>query len=133
MTTLYKKVGRKYVPHRESFLDSELTIPVGSFVMAYAYTGGGKKYSYEVKPDTAGFVAAAMIAQHSIVEAINEKNRYRPDAAKSTPYTKEQRALVEEFSEKMRATGALLPDWWTTNASYEIADAAIDAVRNYKP
>jgi hypothetical protein len=132
MTTLYKKVGRKYVPFAERIGDYELTIPVGSFVLIYAYTNGGRRYTYKVKPDTAGFEAAAMIAEHSICEAIHEKAKYDCDK-KSMPYTKKQLAIIKEFREKMIEAGGLMPMWWTSKASYEIAGAAIDAVRNYKP
>lgn len=133
MTTLYKKVGRKYVPYSQSFADYEMAIPVGSFMLVYAYQDGGKKYSYKVKPDTAGFEAAAMIAEHSICEAIHEKSKYDCDTGKVKRYTKKQLAIIKEFRAKMIATGGLMPTWWTTKASYEIAAAAIDAVRNYKP
>jgi hypothetical protein len=131
VTTLYKKEGRKYVPYAERLGDYELTIPVGSFVLSYAYANGGKRYSYNVKPDTAGFEAAAMIAQNSICEAIHEKSKYDCDK-KSIPYTKKQLAIIKEFREKMIEAGGLMPMWWTSKASYEIAEAAIDAVRNYK-
>ena len=71
---LYKKVGRKYVPVRQTFdgYDSP-TIPVGTFVLTYAYTDGGRSYTYDVTPDTASFVAAAKVAQKAMEEAIQEK------------------------------------------------------------
>ena len=46
---LYKKVGRKYVPVRQTFdgYDSP-TIPVGTNVLTYVYTdGGGITNSYK--------------------------------------------------------------------------------------
>jgi hypothetical protein len=127
---LYRKVGRKYVPARQTFDDYAPMIPVGSFVLTYAYTEGGRSYTYDVKPDTAGFVAAAKIAQHAMEEAIREKCKYKPEHVK---WTKKQQAIMEDFQKQMQAAGGNIPTWWTSASGYEIAQAGIDAVQNYKP
>ena len=128
--TLYKKVGRKYVPveaywHEQHDVDR---LTVGSFRLTYAYADGGKRYEYDVQPDTAGFVAAALIAKHAMCEAITEASRMRPSG--QIPYTKKQLALIAQFRKDM---GGMMPVWWTENDGYAIADAAIEAVKGFKP
>ena len=127
---VYRKVGRKYVPvsaywHEQHDIDR---LPAGSFRLTYAYADGGQRYEYQVTPDTAGFVAAALVAKHAMCEAITEAARMRP----STPakYTKKQQALIAQFKRDM---GGMMPSWWTENQSYAIADAAIKAVAEFKP
>lgn len=128
---LYKKVGRKYVPQCRVF-DFEHAMPVGSFMLVYAYTDGGKQYEYAVTPDTASFVAAAMIAKKAMREAIQEKSEYRPDT-RGTALTKKQAAILLEYRQKMRDAGGNMPSWWSSSSSSELADAAINAVKDYKP
>lgn len=128
---LYKKVGRKYVPVRQTFggYDSP-TIPVGTFVITYAYTGGGRSYTYDVTPDTASFVAAAKVAQKAMEKAIQEKCKYKPEHVK---WTKKQRDIMADFQHQMFKAGGNMPTWWTSASGYEIAQTGIDAARNYKP
>lgn len=128
---LYKKVGRKYVPQSRTF-DYETTQPVGSFMLTYAYTDGGRAYNYAVTPDTASFVAAAMVAQKALEQAIRDKSEYRPDA-RGTSLTKKQAAILLEYRKKMREAGGNMPSWWSSSSSYELSQFAIDAVRDYKP
>ena len=128
--TLYKKVGRKYVPveaywHEQHDVDR---LTVGSFRLTYAYADGGKRYDYDVEPATASFAAAALIAKHAMCEAITEAARMRPSG--QTPYTKKQLALIAQFRKDM---GGMMPTWWTENSAHEIADAAIEAVKGFKP
>jgi hypothetical protein len=129
--TRYKKVGRKYVPvavdwnEYGGLIDS---MNVGEFRLKYAYENGAGYYEYKVEPATAPFVAAAMIARLAMVDKIISFSKMRPSG--STKYTKSQIAAIAEFREKM---GGMFPSWWTENSAYEIADAAIDAVKNYKP
>jgi hypothetical protein len=127
---LYKKVGRKYVPARQTFDDYAATMPVGSFVLTYAYTDGGRSYTYDVTPDTTGFVAAAKVAKQAMVEAIQEKCKYAPERV---TWTKKQKAIMEDFQKQMQEAGGNMPTWWTGSSGYEIAQAGIDAVVGYKP
>ena len=129
-TPLYKKVGRKYVPVSAYWntFDNHDQMQVESFRLTYAYADGGKRYEYDVAPDTAGFVAAALIAKHAICEAITESSRMRPSG--QIPYTKKQLALIAQFRKDM---GGMMPTWWTENSSYAIADAAIEAVKGFRP
>lgn len=128
---LYKKVGRKYVPQSRVF-DFEHAMPVGSFMLVYAYADGGKQYEYEVKPDTASFIAAALVAKKAMQEVIREKSEFKPDV-RSIHWTKKQAAILEEYRKKMREAGGTMPSWWSASSSTELADAAIEAVRSYKP
>lgn len=129
--TLYKKVGRKYVPVDSlSLIEQNIDrLEVGTFRLAYAYKDGGRRYEYDVKPDTASFVAAMMIAQEAM-----EKDML--DAAKATPhtsvkpYTKKQLALIEKFKSDM---GDMRPAYWKYASPYEIAEAAVKAVKEYRP
>lgn len=102
---------------------------VGTFRLAYAYVDGGRRYEYEVKPDTASFVAAMMIAQEAMEKAML-------DAAKATPhttvrpYTKKQLALIDKFRADM---GDMRPAYWQYASPYKIAEAAMKAVRELRP
>lgn len=128
--TLYRKVGRKYVPARLTFDDYAPSLKVGTFVLTYAYLDGGKSYTYDVTPDTASFVAASKIAQTAMEEAIQEKCKYKPEQVK---WTKKQKDIMADFQHQMFQSGGSMPTWWTSASGHEIAQAGIDAVRNYKP
>lgn len=127
--TLYKKIGRKYVPvsvnWHYDYLDG---MDTGTFRLIYAYGKGERTYAYNVTPATASFDAAAMVARVAMEEKIREMAKMRPQTP--IPYTKKQLKAIEKFREEM---GGMFPSWWTENASYEIAQAGIDAVRNYRP
>jgi hypothetical protein len=127
--TLYKKVGRKYVPVSVywafDYRDEQKT---GTFRLIYAYEDGARTYEYNVTPSTASFEAAAMVARVAMEEKMREMAKMRPQTP--TKYTKKQLDAIKKFREEM---GGLFPEWWTETSSYEIAQAGIDAVRNYRP
>ena len=52
----------------------------------------------------------------------------RPDTPK--PYTKKQLAIIEQFKKDM---GGMYPSWWTESSGYDISEAAMKAVMDYKP
>lgn len=131
MKTLYEKIGRKYVPYAIEWKDKD-TLKTGQFRLHYAYQDGGGMYSYDVQPDTAGFVAAAMIAHKAIENAIAEAAKPTPQVT-TIPYTKKQLEIINRFREEMMQAGGLFPDWWGNTRPWDIADAAIKAVREYKP
>jgi hypothetical protein len=128
--TRYKKVGRKYVPVAATWYEDRDAdqMAVGTFKLVYAYACGGKRYEYDVTPSTAPMVAAAMIAKDAMTEAIRKASVMRPSMPK--PYTKKQLAAIERFKAEM---GGMFPMWWTENMPYEIADAGIKALLNWKP
>ncbi len=134
MTTLYEKRGRKYVPyslvwHYERDQDQ---MKVGEFRLTYCYSNGGRKYDYAVTPATAPFVAAAMVAREAMEQAIRDKI-VATNHIKSRPYTKKQLAIIERFRKEMSDAGGFLPTWWENASVYEISEAAIKAVQEYKP
>jgi len=125
--TLYKKVGRKYVPVSAHWSDNNGDqMAVGTFRLTYAYEDGARRYEYEVKPDTASFVAASMIAKIAMESAIKEASKMRA----SGEWRKAQLAAIDEFREKM---GGMFPTWWNEQSAYDISEAAIRAVAEFKP
>jgi len=133
MTTLYEKRGRKYVPVVERWYDGD-QMKVGEFRLTYCYSGGGRRYEYNVTPDSAGFVAAAMIAREAMEQAISEAKTSRPVIpANAKPYTKKQREILKRFRTEMAAAGGLFPDWWVNTSAWDISEAAIKAVREFCP
>lgn len=128
---LYRKVGRKYVPVYSSTpwaYDSDI-MDVGTWRMTYAYSDGGRRYHYDVKPDTASFEAAIMLGRVAMEKAINDKAAAH--FGSTSPYTKKQLAILEKFRADMAAAGGLHPVYWCHSTSYEISQAAIDAIKNY--
>ena len=128
--TVYKKVGRKYVPlavrwYEDARMDQ---MPVGTFRLLYAYSDGGRRYEYDVTPATAPMVAAMTISRAAMEEAIRDACKMRPSTPQS--YTKKQRALIEKFRADM---GGLMPSWWTENSAYVISERAMQAVMEYRP
>lgn len=127
--TLYRKVGRKYVPvaarwYEDRGIDQ---MKAGTFRLTYAYTDGGRRYEYDVTPATAPMVAAMMVARRAIEETILDKARSRPDM---TQYTKGQKKLIEKFRDDM---GGMYPTWWYQAGPADIADAAMKAVMEFRP
>ena len=92
---------------------------------------GMRRYQYGVTPDTAGWVAAATLAALAMEKAIMDASHARPTGVQ--PYTKEQLAVLEQCRNMMQDCGALLPTHWQHSHPSEIAQAAIDAVKDWKP
>ena len=129
--TLFRKVGRKYVPAyslSEWSYDKDL-MPVGSFRLVHAYSDGGRRYAYDVTPDTAGWVAAATLALHAMTEAIHKANKLT--VASSTPWTKKQQAAIAQANAILESAGIWSGRGWTTAAAHDVAQAGIDAVRQW--
>jgi hypothetical protein len=127
--TLYKKVGRKYVPTAARWYEDRHAdqMPVGTFRLTYAYSDGGRRYEYDVTPATAPMVAAMMVARQAMDDAISEAVKMRPSTPK--PYTKKQLVIIEQFRKDM---DGMYPQWWTESSGYDISSAAIKAVMDYK-
>ena len=126
--TLYKKVGRKYVPVAAHWSDCDGDqMAAGTFRLTYAYGDGGKRYEYEVTPDTAAAVAAMTIAKKAMEVAIAEAAKMMPSGGL---YSKKELATIKEFRERM---GGMFPCWWHQASAHDIADAAIKAVDGFKP
>jgi hypothetical protein len=129
--TLFRKVGRKYVPAyslSEWSYDKDM-MPVGSFRLVHAYSDGGRRYAYNVTPDTAAWVAAATLAVHAMTEAIHKANQHT--IASGTPWTKKQQAAIAQANAILEAAGIWSRRGWTTAAAHDVAQAGIDAVRQW--
>lgn len=129
---VYVKRGRRYVPLSSWERETGDEMKVGTFRLTYAYSNGGRRYSYDVRPDTAGFVAACEVARQAMEAAIQDAAVARPSAS-SVYYTKKQLEIIERFRREMSEAGGLLPASWQHASAHGISQAAIDAVRNYKP
>ena len=121
--TWFRKVGRKYVPIVEAEKYDYVTMPAEGFTLTHR-KGGATQWEYTVTPDTAGFVAAAMVAGQAMEEAIRQAATYRPSAP--VPYTKKQLKIIEQFKADM---GLNVPTWWQQTSAREIVRAGLDAVR----
>ena len=128
---LFRKVGRRYVPAyslREWSYDKDL-MPVGSFRLVHAYSHGGRRYAYNVTPDTAGWVAAATLAVHAMTEAIHKANQFTVSSPK--PWTKKQQEAIRQANAILEAAGIWSGRGWTTAQAYDVAQAGIDAVKQW--
>lgn len=125
---LYKKQGRRYVA-TYSVTDWRFdrdAMPVGTFRLTYAYGDGGRRYKYDVTPDTAGWAAAALLAKHAMVEALRSASLlHRP--AISKPLTKKQAVAVAQARAILNGAG-VLSSMWESASPEAVADAAIAAV-----
>jgi hypothetical protein len=132
---LYRKVMRgKRVTYELAYNSSDWAndlMKPGQFRLVHAYKDGGRRYEYDVTPDTAGFVAAASIARIAMEDAIKQRAHANPVGV--SRYTKKQLAVLDECRAKMIAVGALLPTHWMHAGAREISEAAIEAVRSYRP
>lgn len=129
MTTLYVKKGRRYIPwgHLEENWHQD-PMPAGTFRLVHCVESGHCRTTHDVTPDTAAFLAAAEVAAMAMEEEMRQRAVALPQLG-NTPYTAEQRRLIEQFRADMAAAGALLPSYWTSSTAREIAQAGIDAVR----
>jgi hypothetical protein len=121
----YRKVGRKYIPIGSGELyNYDIKKPNG-FILMYR-KDCRTAYEYEVKPDNASFVAAAMVARLAMEEAIHEAAKMGPKGGLK-PYTAKQRKIIKQFQSDM---DGMSPVYWSGKTSWEIAQAGIDAVAN---
>ena len=120
--TWFRKVGRRYVPIVEAEKYDYVTMPAEGFTLTHRREGE-TRWEYAVRPDNAGFVAAAMVARTAMEEAIRQAATYRPSAP--VPYTKKQLACIEQFKRDM---GMVTPIWWQQTSAREIVQAGLDAI-----
>ena len=134
---LYRKVMRgKRVTYELAYNSSDWAndlMKPGQFRLVHAYSDGGRRYEYDVTPDTAGFVAAASIARKAMENAICEAARCVPNESKTRSYLKNELAIINKYRDEMHAIGSDLPSYWVFTGAHEISEAAIQAVREYRP
>jgi hypothetical protein len=129
---LFVKRGRRYHPwgngdHWDMDKDA---MPIGSFRLIYCPAPGHYRYRYDVSPDSAAWVAAAMVAEHAMQEAMASRVVASPPPQ---AYTPRQQQLVDQFRRDMAAEGALTPIWWTHGSPAEVAQAGVNAVKQFSP
>ena len=131
--TLYRKVGRRYKPafSERSAYESDL-MTVGTFRLTHAYAEGGRRYHYDVTPDTAAIEAAFMLAGHAMREAMLEASRYRYGNSGEQTMTKRQQEAVKQARQILEWAGLLSP-FWTQRTIDEIVEIGIAAVRANNP
>ena len=127
--TLYRKVGRRYVPVLNSRTYERDTMHVNTWRMVYAYSEGGRRYEYDVKPDNASFKAAAMIAKQAMVDAIVKASAATLHDGR--PFTQKQKRIIKRFRAEMAAAGGILPVWLAHTSAEDVANAAIKAVEDW--
>ena len=125
---LYRKKGRRYIPAVDVEPWSHDVMKPGEFRLTHCYEAGARRYEYDVKPDMAGWRAAAMQAKAGMVKAMLERSIARPASADAVPYTAQQLTIIEKFRADMAAAGGLVPSWWVHATADQIADAALAAV-----
>jgi len=129
METLYTKHGRRYRVWGNADWSVDV-MKAGEYRLVYCSEDGCTRYGYEIKPDLAPSTAALTTIHYVMEQAILEKAKYSP--SKGTQfYTEEQQNIIKKFRDDMAATGALVPDYWTSSSAYEIALAGIDALRKF--
>ena len=120
--TWFRKQGRKYIPVVEAEKYDYESMPAQGFTLTYR-KDGVTQWEYEVKPDNASFIAAAMVARVAMEDALRTAATYAPRTKQK--FTKKQLALIEQFKTDM---GMDYPNWWHEASSRDIAQAGIDAV-----
>ena len=117
MTTLYKKVGRRYKPVAEhEHWDS---YPAGAHLVVCS--PGSTLRRFDIDPDRAGLLAAAEPLRGQIRALVVELHRMRPTRR---PVTLAQQAAWRRFQKAMGGDG-----YFVEYASVgEIADAVVDLI-----
>lgn len=130
MTTLYLKAGRRYAVWGDAEQYDHDMMRAGQWRMTYCAQDGLHRYRYDVRPDTASFLAACELARDAMEEAIRQQAIARPQLG-VTPYTRKQLQLIERFRADMAAAGGFAPTHWTHSSAGDIAQAGIEAVRRF--
>jgi hypothetical protein len=93
MTTLYKKVGRRYEPVAEYSNEAIDSFPRGThLVMCYP---GGQSRRFNIDPALAPMIAAGRVAEDAICRAISRASELRPQR---TPLTAKQKKAWEDLA-----------------------------------
>ena len=129
--TLYKKIGRRYVPVCGLQIPNPETMQkAGTWRMSYQYADRGTRYAYDVTPDTASFAAAAMIATDAIEQALKDAAKAKCAIPKNTKFTKKQQAALKHAREIMEAAGGVLPTTWWVENGRTVAEKIVRAIKS---
>jgi predicted outer membrane protein len=136
---LYKKIGKRYIPtfNVERSYDNDLMKP-GTFRLTYCYTDCGRRYNYDVTPDTASFVAAAEMFRYEMEQAVLEASKAveQQDKDYSKRYTKEQKQVIAQCRDLLDKSGVTTPLWWQHRSGWDMSKHIIermkDAIKQHK-
>ena len=117
MTTLYKKVGRRYRPAAEH--EEWDSYPEGAHLVVCR--PGSTMRRFNIDPDLAGLLAAAEPLRAQIRALVVEKQRMRPARA---PVTQKQADAWHAF-ERAMGNDAYVVEYASVG---EIADAVVDLI-----
>ena len=117
MTTLYKKVGRRYHPAAE--YEQWDSYPEGAHLVVCR--PGSTMRRFDIDPDRAGLLAAAEPLRGQIRALVVELHRMRPTRR---PVTMQQAAAWRRFQKAM-GNDAYAVEYASVG---EIADAAVDLI-----
>lgn len=135
---IYRKVQRGKRVHYDlignaSHWSSDFDVlKPGQFRLEFASQDGMHRYAYPVSPDVAGWEAAALLARDAMESAMRKMATAAPQLG-NTLYTKKQLAILERYRTEMAAAGGLFPIWWQHTSAHDMSQAAIEAVRGYRP
>lgn len=104
-------------------------MPVNTFRLVHAYGEGGRRYHYDVAPDTAAFVAAASIAEKAMVKAMLDASKVQP-AQDLNKYTIKQLEAIRKARDIMESAGCFVSHWKYAGV-HDIVKAGIDAVKRH--
>ena len=93
--TLYKKIGKKYIPERE-YYESMDSLPKGFHLIMVE--PGLRSIRFDVIPDYAGLLAAARKMEDAMIDAMRAEEAMRPI---KSPITLKQQAAWKHFSKVM--------------------------------
>ena len=117
MTTLYKKVGRRYLPCAEHEVWN--SFPEGAHLVVCS--PGSTLRRFDIDPDRAGLLAAAEPLRGQIRTLVMELHKMRPTRR---PVTLEQKAAWHAF-ERAMGNDAYCTEYASVG---EIADAVVDLI-----
>ena len=117
MTTLYKKVGRRYKPVAEH--EEWDSYPEGAHLVICQ--PGSTMRRFNIDPDRAGLLAAAEQLRDQILALVVDLHKMRPTRR---PVTMEQAAAWRRFQKAMGGDGCFV-EYASVG---EIADAVIDLI-----
>ena len=121
-TLFRRKPNGRYEVMGESEQMDRIIMPPQGFTLTHR-KAGVTQWEYAVTPDTASFLAAAMVARTAMEESLRTAATFRPQFER--PYTKKQLACIERFKAEM---GMTCPIWWRETSARDVAQAGIDAV-----
>jgi hypothetical protein len=119
MTTLYKKVGRKYEPVAEYSNEALDSFPKGThIVMCYP---GGQSRRYNIDPAYGPMIAAGRVAEDAMCDALRKASELRPQRALLTEGQRRAwRKLAKEFGDDLATLNA--------SCARDVAEAGVQSM-----